>query len=57
MLDRAPDAGGRDYYVGQITTKLKTVGQVLAEISDSTENKLAVVDLIGTGIEFTPWVD
>jgi hypothetical protein len=57
VLDRAPDAGGRDYYVGQITTKFKTVGQVLAEISDSTENKLAVADLIGTGIAYTPWVD
>ena len=57
VLDRAPDAGGRDYYVGQITAKSKTVGQVLAEISDSTENKLAVVELIATGIEYTPWVD
>ena len=56
VLDRAPDAGGRDYYSSQITTKLKTVGQVLAEISDSAENKLAVADLIGTGIEYTPWV-
>ena len=56
VLDRAPDAGGRDYYVGQITAKSKTVGQVLAEISDSAENKLAVADLIGTGIEYTPWV-
>jgi hypothetical protein len=57
VLDRAPDAGGRDYYVGQITAKSKTVGQVLAEISDSAENKLAVVELIATGIEYTPWVD
>ena len=56
VLDRAPDAGGRDYYSGQITANLKTVGQVLAEISDSVENKLAVVDLIATGIEYTPWV-
>lgn len=55
--DLAPETAGRDYHVGQITTKLKTVGQVLAEISDSTENKLAVADLIGTGIEYTPWVD
>ena len=56
VLNRAPDAGGRDYYAGQITAKSKTVGQVLAEISDSAENKLAVVDLIATGIEYTPWV-
>ena len=56
VLNRAPDAGGRDYYSGQITTKSKTVGQVLAEISDSAENKLAVADLIGTGIAYTPWV-
>jgi hypothetical protein len=56
VLNRAPDAGGRDYYAGQITTKSKTVGQVLAEISDSAENKLAVVELIATGIEYTPWV-
>ncbi len=55
VLNRAPDLGGRDYYAGQITTKSKTVGQVLAEISDSAENKLAVADLIGTGIEYTPW--
>jgi hypothetical protein len=51
VLDRAPGAGGRDYHAGQITTKSKTVGQVLADISDSAENKLAVVDLIGAGIE------
>lgn len=56
VLNRAPDTGGRDYYAGQITTKSKTVGQVLAEISDSAENKLAVIDLIGTGIEYLPWV-
>ena len=56
VLDRAPDAGGRDYYVGEITAKSKTVGQILAEISDSTENKLAVVELIATGIEYTLWV-
>ena len=56
VLNRAPDEGGRDYYAGQITTHSKTVGQVLAEISDSAENKLAVVDLIATGIEYTPWV-
>jgi hypothetical protein len=57
VLNRAPDTGGRDYYTGQITMHSKTVGQVLAEISDSAETKLAVVDLIGTSIEYTPWVE
>ena len=55
VLNRAPDAGGRDYYAGQITTHTKTVGRVLAEISDSAENYAQVAELIATGIPYTPW--
>jgi hypothetical protein len=55
VLNRAPDAGGRDYYAGQITMQSKTVGRVLAEISDSAENYAQVAELIATGIPYTPW--
>ncbi|MBK6999001.1 MAG: DUF4214 domain-containing protein [Rhodoferax sp.] len=55
-LHREPDAGGRDYYVGQITSHSKTVGQVLAEISDSPENIASLTGVMENGVVYTPWV-
>jgi serralysin len=55
VLHRTPDAAGRDWYADQITTRQKTVGQVLAEISDSPENIAQLAGVIANGIVYTPW--
>jgi hypothetical protein len=55
VLHRTPDAAGRDWYADQITTHQKTVGQVLAEISDSPENIAQLAGVIANGIVYTPW--
>jgi hypothetical protein len=56
VLHRAPDAAGRDYYANEITTHNKTVGQVLAEISDSPENIAQLAGVIQNGVAYTPWL-
>lgn len=56
VLHRAPDQGGLDFYVGKITSHEKTVGQVLAEISDSPENYAATIGQIEEGILYQPWI-
>lgn len=56
VLHRTPDQGGLDYYVGVIESQEKTVGRVLAEISDSPENYAATVAQIEGGIQYVPWL-
>jgi hypothetical protein len=55
VLGRNSDADGLNYYVGVIQSRDKTVGRVLAEISDSPENQQAVANAIANGIRYTPW--
>jgi Ca2+-binding RTX toxin-like protein len=55
VLHRTPDAAGRDWYANEITTHSRTVGQVLAEISDSPENVAQLAGVIANGIVFTAW--
>jgi hypothetical protein len=55
ILHRQPDPGGLAYYVGQITTHAKSIGQVLAELSDSPENYAQVAAQIANGIVYVPW--
>jgi hypothetical protein len=56
VLGRTPDQGGLDFYTGVIESKDRTVGRVLAEISDSQENYEGTIELIANGIVFDPWV-
>ena len=56
VLGRTPDQGGLDFYTGVIESKERTVGRVLAEISDSQENYDGTIELIANGIVFDPWV-
>jgi hypothetical protein len=56
VLDRSPDAGGLDYYTGVIEFNEKTVGRVLAEISDSKENYDNTITDIQNGIPYDLWV-
>jgi hypothetical protein len=55
VLHRVPDAAGRDWYANQITTHQKTVGQVLAEISDSPENIAQLAGVMANGVVYTVW--
>ena len=56
VLGRTPDQGGLDFYTSVIESKERTVGRVLAEISDSQENYDGTIELIANGIVFDPWV-
>ena len=56
VLHRTPDPAGLDFYVGTITDHSKSVGQVLAEISDSPENHALVLGQIEDGIDYDPWI-
>ena len=52
VLGRAPDQGGLDYYASTIQDREKTTGQVLAEIADSTENRLNLIGTIELGMQY-----
>ena len=55
VLGRAPDATGAAYWTGILNNKQDTVANVLANISESTENKASLVGVIGNGFEYTPY--
>jgi methionine-rich copper-binding protein CopC len=55
VLHRAPDVVGRDWYTNEITTHSRTVGQVLAEISDSAENIVQLAGEMVNGIVYIAW--
>ena len=55
MLGRAPDADGAAYWTGVLNNKLDSVANVLANISESAENKASLVSVIGNGFEYTPY--
>lgn len=55
VLGRSPDQGGLSYYVSVINSHEKTVGRVLAEISDSPENYAATIGQIQSGIQYELW--
>ena len=56
VLGRTPDEGGLNFYTGVIESKDRTVGRVLAEISDSQENYDGTIELIANGIVFDPYL-
>ncbi|MBQ5948900.1 DUF4214 domain-containing protein [Massilia sp. ST3] len=53
VLDRNPDAGGYAFWLD----KIEDLGRarVLMEFSESPENKGNVIDVIGQGIDYTPF--
>ena len=55
VLGRAPDATGAAYWTGILNNKQDTVANVLANISESAENKASLVGVIGNGFEYTPY--
>ena len=56
VLGRAPDVSGLNYYTDVIESHEKTVGRVLAEISDSPENYDNTIELIQNGIQYDLWL-
>jgi Ca2+-binding RTX toxin-like protein len=56
VLGRAPDAGGLEFYTSAIEDQNKTGGRVLAEIADSTENRVNLLSTIENGMQYDLWV-
>ncbi len=50
VLNRAPDSGGLAFWSGTLNGNTYNRSQVLAGISDSTENKTATASLVASGI-------
>ncbi|WP_212761035.1 DUF4214 domain-containing protein [Telluria aromaticivorans] len=55
ILHRAPEAAGLAYWSDLLERRAATVAEVLADISESGENKAALVGVIGNGFGFTPY--
>ncbi len=54
VLGRTPDEGGYSWWLNQLNTNPeKTRQKVLADFSESQENKDSVISLIGTGIQYS----
>jgi hypothetical protein len=56
ILDRAPDAGGLNYWVSNMQKGIDTPAAVLASFSEGFENKANVAPDIANGIYYTPWI-
>lgn len=56
ILDREPDQGGYDFYVSVLDRQAATLGEVLADFSESAENQDAVWQLIGNVVYYHHYV-
>lgn len=56
VLGRAPDKEGYEWWLKAMSTDpSKTKAKVLADFSESPENKVGTADLVLVGIEYVPW--
>jgi hypothetical protein len=55
ILHRTPEAGGLAFWVGVLDTKAAGTAEVLAAISESSENQTGLIGLIGNGFSYTPY--
>ena len=55
VLQRAPEQAGYDYWLGLLNSGAVTRAYVLAEFSESGENKAAVAASIAAGIAYVPY--
>jgi hypothetical protein len=53
-LHRTADAGGLEYWVGQLSSHAQSREQVLFGFSESVENQAALIGVIQNGIEYAP---
>ena len=56
ILDREPEPGGYAFYLSVLDRKAATLGEVLADISESLENREGVAELIVNGIHYQPYM-
>jgi len=54
VLDRAPEGGGYDFWVGNLNSGLTNRDEVLTMFSESPENQANVIGSIVNGIEYPP---
>lgn len=55
ILNRQPEKGGLDFWVGVLDSKAATPVQVLASLSESAENQAGLASIIGNGFAYTPY--
>lgn len=55
VLHRAPDQYGFDYWVGSISNGVNSKEDVLVAFSESPENQVNLIDIIGKGIDYVPY--
>ena len=55
ILHRAPDAAGAAFWTNVLDQHLATNADVLMNISESAENKAALVGVLQNGFEYTPY--
>jgi serralysin len=57
VLGRQPEASGYNWWLNELNTNPeKTKAKVLADFAESSENQTGVINLIGNGITYEPWV-
>lgn len=56
MLHRTYEQGGFNFWVNTLNVGLNSPASVLAQFSESVENQAAVLDIVGSGVEFTPYL-
>lgn len=54
VLNREPDTGGLLFWTGAIGATGRA--QTLIDFSESAENQALVIDVVGKGLDFTPWI-
>lgn len=55
VLHRAPDPGGFAFYLELLDKKIINTADMLAELSESAENKAALIGVMQNGFEYTPF--
>lgn len=56
VLGRDSDETGLEFYVNSLQTGSRDRAKVLADISDSPENREGTASLIAQGIDYSPWI-
>jgi hypothetical protein len=56
VLHRTYEQGGFNFWVNTLNVGLNSPASVLAQFSESVENQAAVLDIVGSGVEFTPYL-
>lgn len=55
ILDRDPEQAGYEFWLNALDRKLVDVPSLLAQFSESSENRAAVAELIANGVNYLPY--